>query len=113
MQPGQHTMLPLRIHHKTTRYQKAVSGVVEAATIVADGLELFVQKIEKGMEMDTGLQDEKMHNLVDTLKGVDKYELIKQVLVPEDYNLIVTPKEIDDLIENMKDVVARGINFSF
>ena len=27
-------------------------------------------------------------------------------------NLIVTPKEIDDLIENMKDVVARGINFA-
>ena len=29
-----------------------------------------------------------------------------------DYNMIVTPKEIDDLIENMKDVVARGINFA-
>jgi len=26
--------------------------------------------------------------------------------------MIVTPKEIDDLIENMKDVIARGINFS-
>ena len=28
------------------------------------------------------------------------------------YNMIVTPKEIDDLIENMKDIVARGINFA-
>jgi len=26
--------------------------------------------------------------------------------------MIVTPKEIDDLIENMKDIVARGINFA-
>jgi len=26
--------------------------------------------------------------------------------------MIVTPKEIDDLIENMKDVVARGINYA-
>jgi len=26
--------------------------------------------------------------------------------------MIVTPKEIDDLIENMKDVIARGINFA-
>ncbi|MFU2362492.1 MAG: hypothetical protein ACM67R_01760 [Clostridiales bacterium] len=25
---------------------------------------------------------------------------------------MVTPKEIDDLIENMKDIVARGINFA-
>ena len=29
-----------------------------------------------------------------------------------EYNMIVTPKEIDDLIENMKDIVARGINFA-
>ena len=40
------------------------------------------------------------------------YEEIKQALIPQDYNLIVTPKEIDDLIENMKDIVARGINFA-
>lgn len=26
--------------------------------------------------------------------------------------MIVTPKEIDDLIENMKDIVARGINMA-
>ncbi len=32
--------------------------------------------------------------------------------MPNDYNMIVTPKEIDELIENMKDVVARGINYA-
>ena len=32
--------------------------------------------------------------------------------MPRDYNLIVTPKEIDGLIENMKDIVAMGINNS-
>ena len=42
----------------------------------------------------------------------DNYEEIKEALNPKEYNLIVTPKEIDDLIENMKDVVARGINFA-
>jgi len=26
--------------------------------------------------------------------------------------MIVTPKEIDDLIENMKDVIAREINYA-
>ena len=83
--------------------------VVEAATIVADGLDLFAQKIETGIaeEQNSGLSE-----LVEKLKTEDKYEMIKKVLVPENYNLIVTPKEIDDLIENMKDVVARGINFS-
>ena len=34
----------------------------------------------------------------------------KNALIPNDFNMIVTPKEIDDLIENMSSVVARGIN---
>ena len=67
-----------------------VPTVVEAATIAADSLNLFIQR----------LQEE------------DKYQMIKEVLQPADYNLIVTPKEIDDLIENMSSVVARGINFA-
>ena len=40
------------------------------------------------------------------------YEEIKEALLPGDFNLIVTPKEIDDLIENMTEVVAKGINLS-
>ena len=32
--------------------------------------------------------------------------------MPSDYNLIVTPKEIDDLIENMRESVGMGINQS-
>ena len=46
------------------------------------------------------------------LKEQDNYEEIKEALAPNDYNMIVTPKEIDDLIENMKDVIARGINYA-
>ena len=39
-------------------------------------------------------------------------DAIKEALNPQGYNMIVTPKEIDDLIENMKDVIARGINYA-
>ena len=46
------------------------------------------------------------------LKEQDNYEEIKEALLPGDFNLIVTPKEIDDLIENMSEVVAKGINMS-
>ena len=45
-------------------------------------------------------------------KNEDKYGVIREALIPREYNLIVTPKEIDELIENMKDVIARGINFA-
>lgn len=80
-----------------------IPTVVEAATIAADSLDLFIKKLQ---------EDAKSNEFLNNLKEEDKYEMIKEVLVPEDYNFIVTPKEIDDLIENMKDIVARGINFA-
>ena len=59
------------------------------------------------------LQNEGNSNeYLNKLKNEDKYGVIREALIPREYNLIVTPKEIDDLIENMKDVIARGINFA-
>lgn len=59
------------------------------------------------------MQNEAQSNeYLNQLKETNKYDLIREALIPKDYNLIVTPKEIDELIENMKDVVARGINFA-
>lgn len=80
-----------------------VPMVVEAATIASDSINLFIEKLQ---------QEAKSNEYLNQLKEVNKYELIREVLIPKDYNLIVTPKEIDDLIENMKDVVARGINYA-
>ena len=81
-----------------------IPTVVETAVLVNDSLDLFISK----------LQDEaKSNDYLNQLKEQDNYEEIKEALNPKEYNLIVTPKEIDDLIENMKDVVARGINFAF
>lgn len=80
-----------------------VPMVVEAATIASDSIDLFIEKLQ---------QEAQSNEYLNQLKDVDKYELIREALAPKDYNLIVTPKEIDDLIENMKDVLARGINFA-
>ena len=75
-----------------------VPMVVEAATIAADSIDLFIEKLQK---------EAKSNDYLNELKNTNKYELIREALIPKDYNLIVTPKEIDDLIENMKDVVAK------
>lgn len=80
-----------------------IPTVVEAATIAADSLELFIKNIQK---------EAKSNEYLNKLQEEDKYALIKKVLTPEDYNFIVTPKEIDELIENMKSIVARGINYA-
>lgn len=80
-----------------------IPTVVEAATIAADSLDLFISKLQENAESN---------EFLNKFQEEDKYEMIREVLAPEDFNFIVTPKEIDDLIENMKDVVARGINFA-
>ena len=80
-----------------------IPTVVEAATIAADSLTLFIQKVQEQGESN---------EFLNKLQEDDKYNIIKEILTPEEYNFIVTPKEIDTLIEKMKDVVARGINFA-
>ena len=37
---------------------------------------------------------------------------MKAVLEPSKYNLAVTPKEVDSLVDNMKLIIAHGINNS-
>lgn len=80
-----------------------IPTVVESAVLVNDCLDLFITKLQN---------EAKSNDYLNKLKEQDNYEEIKQALIPNDYNMIVTPKEIDDLIENMKDVVARGINYA-
>ena len=80
-----------------------VPTCVEAATVAADSLSIFIQK----------LQEEANSNpFLNQLNEENKYEMIKEVLQPNDFNFIVTPKEIDDLILNMSSIVARSINMS-
>ena len=80
-----------------------IPTVVESAVLVNDCLDLFITKLQ---------EEAKSNDMLNKIKQEDNYKEIKEALMPKEYNLIVTPKEIDDLIENMKDVVAMGINNS-
>ncbi len=80
-----------------------IPTVVEAATIAADSIDLFIEKLQK---------EAKSNDYLNKLKEDDKYEDVKEALMPGDFNFIVTPKEIDDLIENMAQIVSTGINDS-
>jgi len=80
-----------------------IPTVVETAVLVNDCLNLFITKLQ---------EEAKSNEYLNKLKEQDNYDEIKEALIPGDFNLIVTPKEIDDLIENMTEVVAKGINMS-
>lgn len=80
-----------------------IPTVVDLATIISDGISIFIENLQ---------QEAKSNESLNKLKEEENYEKIKEALNVGEYNMIVTPKEIDDLIENMKDIVARGINFA-
>lgn len=80
-----------------------IPTVVELATLVSDGIDIFINRLQEKAESN---------DFLNKLQQEDKYEEVKEALNVGEYNMIVTPKEIDDLIENMKNIVARGINFA-
>ena len=80
-----------------------VPMVVDLATITNDCLDIFIENLQS---------QAKSNDYLNNLKNQDNYEEIKTALNPRDYNMIVTPKEVDDLIENMKNIVAKSINYA-
>lgn len=80
-----------------------IPTVVETAVLVNDCIDIFIEKLQN---------EAKSNDYLNKMKEEDNYEEIKEALLPKDFNFIVTPKEIDELIENMSSIVARGINMS-
>lgn len=80
-----------------------VPTAVETAVIVNDALSLFIEKLQN---------EAKSNSFLNKLKEEDNYNDIKEILNPHDYNLVVTPKEVDELTEDLAQIISNGINFA-
>lgn len=78
-----------------------VPTVVHATTIAYDTLELLGEQLAASGGPGTGLA---------LPHGEERRRLIEQVLNPSVGDLMVTPKEIDVLMDDMARVIAAGIN---
>lgn len=54
--------------------------------------------------------NEKILGLIGTLSNIELRELLMEVLTPINYNMIVTPKEIDFLVNKLSTLLSSGIN---
>ncbi|WP_195236821.1 GPR endopeptidase [Romboutsia sp. 1001285H_161024_C4] len=84
-----------------------VPTVVDAATLTSDVLDLAIDNL---INQSEGADN--FYNMLKTLKEEEKYHLIKESLEPYDKNLIVTPKDIDETIENLSIIISEGLNRS-
>lgn len=109
-----------------------VPTVVDAVTIVADTFHYMhkhfsytknnitnpfhklvpfskVNYLKKDITIDEKDKEELL-GMVGTLDEADVKQLIFEVLSPIGYNLMVTPKEVDFIMEKLSDVIGNGIN---
>jgi len=57
-------------------------------------------------------QGTEFYNMLKSIDRDEKYQLIRQVLEPYVGTLVVTPKEIDEVIERVSKTIANGLNIS-
>ncbi len=84
-----------------------VPTVVDAATLTSDVLDLAIKNL-----MDQSNSGEVFYKMLQKLQDEEKYQLIRDSLDPYDKNLIVTPKDIDETIENLAIIISEGLNRS-
>lgn len=84
-----------------------VPTVVDAATLTSDTIELVINAFSQQTKVGS-----QFYNMLKELKKEEKYELIKEVLEPYSANIIVTPKGVDEIIADLSQIIANGINIA-
>ncbi len=84
-----------------------VPTVVDAATMANDTIDMVIDNLIKETK-----GEKKFYDMLKHLDREEKMQLINDVLSPQMKDMMVTPKEIDSLIEDISDVVAEGLNIS-
>ncbi len=84
-----------------------VPTVVDAATVANDTIELLNDAVNKYADKNSPLKKQ-----MDIINSTNRYALIKEVLYPFVGELIVTPKEVDSIIDDISEIIARSINMA-
>ena len=84
-----------------------VPTVVDAATMANDTIDLVLDKL-----ISQSKSSPQFYKILSNVDKNEKYALINEILTKEYINLVVTPKEVDEIIEDISEIIANGINIS-
>lgn len=104
---GNHRM---RINEETLGVKVIAIGVptvVDAATIANDSIDLVIDELISKSEKDSAF-----YNMIKSIDRNEKSALIKELLDPYVGDLMVTPKEVDLVIDSLSRIIANGINIA-
>lgn len=111
-----------------------VPTVVDVSTITVDTMDMLlkyldkkingnVTSVEKLSSIEKGINFDKEKDPLDEHKEMflgkigllnsdERRSIFKEILDPSGFNMIVTPKEIDQDVEELAKIIATGINFT-
>jgi spore protease len=84
-----------------------VPTVVYASTIVNNTLEMMSSHFKQ-----QSANSDQIMGLVNQMDENERLQLVREVLSPLGHDLLVTPKEIDEFIEDIANIIASGLNAS-
>ncbi|NIK67502.1 MULTISPECIES: GPR endopeptidase [unclassified Paenibacillus] len=84
-----------------------VPTVVYASTIVNHTIELMRNHMAAN-----NANNDQIFGLMNQMGEAERLQLVKEVLNPVGHDLLVTPKEIDEFIEDIANIIASGLNAS-
>lgn len=84
-----------------------VPTVVDAATLANDTIDLVIDEM-----ISHSTEGNEFYNMLKSVDRNEKQRLIKEVLDPYVGNLMVTPKEVDMVIDSVSKMIANGINIA-
>ena len=83
-----------------------VPTVLDAATIASDAMDIMLTHLEQQVPGNAAV------TFLNQFDHEQKRQLISELLQPIGNNLMVTPKEIDEFVEDIAHVVAMGLNLA-
>jgi len=84
-----------------------VPTVVDAVSIAAELTDKLFSKILENADKNSGV-----YSVIKTLKQSGEESLIRSVVEDEQRELMVTPKEVDNIISHISKVISNGINLA-
>ncbi len=83
-----------------------VPTVISTTTLISDSIDYIIDELAKSTK-----ENEDIKSLL-TVDDERKYNIINGILQPYTANMFVTPKEIDQVVERLSNIIANAINLS-
>ncbi|MGE5614709.1 MAG: GPR endopeptidase [Bacillota bacterium] len=84
-----------------------VPTVVDAATMANDAIDMVLDSL-----IEQAPQGTEFYRMMKSIDRDEKYRMIQEVMEPYAGDLVVTPKEIDEVVKRIAKVIANGLNIA-